>query len=267
MKAFFITIPHSGEQVPPETPWLRELPETVLMCDVDRFVDRLYRPVIQKLNLPHVVTEWHRYVVDLNRWVDDVDASSVQGHPNPPGKFWNGLHWIRTTRGQVLMPEPMPEALHKQLVQKYFQPFHEKVRSIYADFHARGAKEVFHLDAHSMPSVGTPSHRDPGEVRADIVISDCEGKSCSADYKDLVIRAYQCAGFRVAYNWPYVGGRVTQTYGQPKDGHHAIQVEISRRLYMDEETKQWLPEKAEALSAQLTQAVEHIFNHLPESAA
>jgi N-formylglutamate amidohydrolase len=97
---------------------------------------------------------------------------------------------------------------------------------------------VYHLDAHSMPSVGTKQHRDPGERRADIVVSDSLGKSCSKKYRDLVIAAYVTAGFKVGYNWPYVGGRLTEQYGRPDLGHHTIQVELNRDLYMDETTKQ-----------------------------
>ena len=262
-KPFFISIPHSGETVPPEVTWLANLPEPVLMCDVDRFVDRLYHPVLTATQIPFVVTPWHRYVVDLNRLPEDVDASSVQGDGNAAGKFWNGLHWVRTTRGNPLMPGPISRQLHSELVRKYFEPFHADVRSIYQKFRAAGAPRIFHLDAHSMPSKGTASHRDPGQTRADIVVSDWEGKSCGAAFKDLVIEAYERAGLKVAYNWPYLGGRVTQTYGKPAEGQETIQVEINRALYMDEETKQWIPERAEALSGKLDRAVRHIYSNLP----
>lgn len=264
MKAFLISIPHSGEKVPNETPWLRSLPEPVLMCDVDRFVDRLYEPVFQKLQIPHVITEWHRYVVDLNRLPDDVDSSSVDGHKNPAGQFWNGLIWVRTTRGQSLLPKPISSELHQQLVRQYFKPFHDQVLGLYSQFRAQGAKKVYHLDAHSMPSKGTASHRDPGETRADIVVSDCDGTSCSAEFKDLVIASYKEAGLDVAYNWPYKGGRVTQTYGKPSVGQEAIQVEINRALYMNEETKAWLPEKAQVLMEKITHAVGQIYGRLPD---
>ena len=264
MKAFFMSIPHSGERVPAEAAWLQGLPEPVLMCDVDRFVDRLYQPVVDKLNLGCVKTQWHRYVVDLNRLPDDVDADSVIGAKNPSGKFTTGLHWVKTTLGMRLMPEPIPQALHAQLVERYFQPFHADVREMYDYFRERRAEKIYHLDAHSMPSKGTSAHKDPGETRADIVVSDWEGKSCETFYKDLVMEAYAQAGLKVAYNWPYLGGRVTQTYGHPDKGQHTIQVEISRALYMDEATKQWVPEKAKELTAKLTSAVEWIFERLPE---
>lgn len=262
MKPFFISIPHSGERVPPEADWLSGLPEVVLMCDVDRFVDRLYQPVLNELNLPFVKTEWHRYAVDLNRLPDDVDADSVRGSSNASGTFTTGLHWVKTTRGTRLMPTPMSPALHEQLITRYFRPFHEDVESLYRGFREQRAGKVYHLDVHSMPSKGTAAHRDPGETRKDIVVSDWEGRSCEPGFKDLVIDAYSAAGLDVGYNWPYLGGRVTQTYGRPERGQNAIQVEISRALYMDEATKQWVPEMAQTLSLRLSEAVRYIHQRI-----
>ena len=237
MIPFFISIPHSGEKVPAEVSWLQGLDEPILMCDVDRYVDDLYAPAIAANGLPFVKTEWHRYVVDLNRLPDDVDADSVQDHKNPAGQFTTGLHWVKTTTGVRLMPKPISPELHKKLVQNYFEPFHIQVRELYAKFKSAGHQDVYHLDAHSMPSQGTAAHRDPGTKRPQIVVSDCDGVSCQSFYKDIVIESYKKAGFEVAYNWPYKGGRLTQTYGQPKQGQNAIQVEMNRALYMDEQSK------------------------------
>lgn len=262
MKPLFVSIPHSGEQIPPEVTWLQGLPETLLMYDVDRYVDRLYDSNLSRLGIPFVKTEWHRYVVDLNRWTDDVDADSVEGHPNPSGRFPRGLHWSITTAGEKLMPKPMPRALHEKLVQAYFRPFHDAVKAQYAAWHARGFATVYHIDAHSMPSVGTREHRDPGERRKDIVVSDCQGRSCSKRFLDLVTQSYRDAGFEVGYNWPYFGGRVTETYGHPDKGAEAIQVELNRSLYMDETTKQWVPEKAGDVSHRIGQALAAIVKEL-----
>jgi N-formylglutamate amidohydrolase len=264
MKAFFISIPHSGERVPQEAAWLKDLPESILMCDVDRYVDRLYAPTVEQLKLACVKSQWHRYMIDLNRLPDDVDEESVIGSGNPAGKFTSGLHWVKTTQGQRIMHKPITKQLHDQLVSRYFKPFHDDVSDMYGFFRERGAERVFHLDAHSMPSLGTSAHRDPGETRAEIVVSDCEGKSCDRSYKDLVIEAYTRAGLQVAYNWPYMGGRVTQTYGQPKNGQQAIQVEIRRSLYMDEESKQLVPDKANDLMQKLDLAIRHIYDRLPK---
>lgn len=238
MKPFFISIPHAGEKVPTETPWLKGLPEPTLMCDVDRYVDQLYQPVVEKLHLPLVKTEWHRYAVDLNRLPEDVDADSVEGHFNPAGTFPLGLHWVKTTTDVRLMKAPISKKLHEELIHKYFEPFHAGVRGEYARIKALGAEKIYQLDAHSMPSKATAAHKDAaGSTRPQVVVSDVDGTSCEARYKDLVISAYERAGFQVSYNWPYKGGRVTQTYGKPNMGQHAIQVELNRSLYQNEVTK------------------------------
>lgn len=233
------------------------------MCDVDRFVDRLYEPALQDLHIPWVKTEWHRYAADLNRIPEDVDASSVQGHPTKAGTHQRGFHWVVTTTAAPLMKEPMPQEMHQKLVQGVYEPFHQKVRENYHRFETQGAKKIFHLDAHSMPSVGTKMHRDPGERRADIVVSDCQGKSAQKEFVDLVIAAYVRAGFKVAYNWPYLGGRVSEHYGEPQKGHHTVQVEMNRSLYMDEVSKKWKPDEAKAVIEKVRKALQSICQDLP----
>lgn len=242
---FFITMPHSGEKVPEICHWLQGLSEPVLMCDVDRYIDILYQPSLESLKLRYEKTQWHRYAVDLNRIPSDIDASSVENNPNPAGQFDRGFHWVVTTQNDQLLRKPITQAIHQQLTDLIYTPFHEKVRSQFDYFKVQGFKNVYHLDAHSMPSLGTKMHKDPGERRADIVISDSLGKSCDPRFRDLVIAAYVTAGFKVGYNWPYVGGRLTEQYGQPQLGQHTIQVELNRALYMDEVTKKISPSHLE----------------------
>ncbi len=234
---FFVTMPHSGEKVPDVCHWLKDLPESVLMSDVDRYVDELYEPALQTLNVKHLKTEWHRYAGDLNRLPTDVDEASVVESKNKAGSFTRGFHWVKTYQGADLMKAPMDQKTHDHLTELIYDPFHAQIKSTYEDFHQQGFKHLFHIDAHSMPSKGTKEHRDPGEHRADIVVSDCHGKSCRSEFRDLVISAYVTAGFKVGFNWPYFGGRLTEQYGDPTRGHHVIQVELNRGLYMNEESK------------------------------
>lgn len=263
---FFVTIPHSGEKVPEFCDWLQNLPEEILMCDVDRYVDVLYMPALSRLQIPVVKTEWHRYAADLNRIPEDVDAASVVGHKNPAGMHNRGFHWEITTLEQPLMKQPMTEKMHQDLVKLIYDPFHQAVRDQYQKFELgklHPDAKIFHLDAHSMPSLGTKQHRDPGEKRAEIVVSDCKGQSASSEYVDLVIAAYSRAGFKVAYNWPYFGGRVSEQYGEPRIGHHALQVEMNRALYMNEQSKKLNPKDAEAIQHKVQTALQYIVQHLP----
>ncbi len=236
----FVSIPHSGEKVPDECRWLQGLPEPLLMGDVDRYVDRLYEPALKELQIPWVKTEWHRYAADLNRIPEDIDSGSVQGNSQSAGVFRRGFHWQVTTKGQRLMKEPMSLELHQKLVKLIYEPFHESLRHQYMKSQNSYLNPVYHLDLHSMPSVGTSEHRDPGEKRAEIVVSDCLGQSSCQEFVNIVIVAYVRAGFKVGYNWPYIGGRVSEQYGQPDKGRNVVQVELNRALYMDEESKRLL---------------------------
>jgi N-formylglutamate deformylase len=259
----FVSIPHSGEKIPEQAVWLKGLPEEILMSDVDRFVDALYKPALQQLEIPYQLTEWHRYAVDLNRIPSDIDEASVAGASKKAGTHNDGYHWVMTKNEVALMKEPMSSNVHQELTHLIYEPFHAGVRNHYDSFKASGIKNIFHMDVHSMPSLGTRQHRDPGEKRADIVVSDCLGKSCHAHFRDLVIAAYATVGFKVGYNWPYMGGRVTEQYGQPLVGQHAIQVELNRGLYMDERTKQLLPQHQE-VQHKILKALSYIKSELPK---
>jgi N-formylglutamate deformylase len=256
-----ITIPHSGEQIPENANWLKKLPEEILMCDVDRFVDRLYEPTIQKLNIPYIKTQWHRYAGDLNRLAEDVDCDSVIGNPNPSGQFSRGFIWVKTTLNYKLLPQPISATDHQQLKALIFDPFHAQIKTV-SETLSKSHKNIYHLDLHSMPSVGTSEHRDPGEKRADIVVSDSKGKSSSKAFVDLVISSYKNQGFNVAYNWPYFGGRLTEAYGKPTQGHHTVQVELNRGLYMDETSKKWLDGKALDTQSRLSKALSSVYDGL-----
>lgn len=69
------------------------------------------------------------------------------------------------------------------------------------------------------------------------------------------MKSYQQSGFQVAYNWPYVGGGITQMYGDPNNDFHTIQVELNRDLYMDEKTKKLKGDKLEGMQKQLAKAM------------
>lgn len=260
--AFFVSIPHSGEAIPPEAEWLKSLDEVTLMGDVDRYVDRLYEPGLKQLLIPYVKTQWHRYAADLNRIPEDIDCEAVQGNLNPAGTHPRGFHWVYNTLSEKILNQPLDLNTHKNLVARVYEPFHADLRAQYDKYHTAGFKNIFHIDAHSCPSVGTNQHRDPGQARAQIIVSDSKGKSSNADFKNLVIKAYENAGFQVAYNWPYFGGRLTEQYGRPDLNHHVIQVELNRGLYMDEKTKQILPEW-KSVSGQIAKALAEIQTEIP----
>ena len=261
-KALLVSIPHSGEKVSEEAYWLKNLNEVTLMYDVDRFIDRMYEPALNQHEVPKVITPWHRYLVDCNRWPEDIDCDSVEGHKNPSGSHPTGLHWRVTTAGHVLIPKPLSQALHKTILKKYYQGFFDKIDFLYKDFKQKGIQHIYHLDLHSMPSCGTKAHRDPGEERTDIVIGNEKGQTATKEWTQQVMTAYEQVGFQVRLNYPYTGGTIVEKYGQPAKGHQALMIELNRKLYMDEKTKKLIPEKAQCIQKKLKKALTHIHHHL-----
>ena len=243
MTPLFVTIPHSGRKIPPEAAdWLCALPAKTLYCDVDAFVDELYKPALRKFRLTALVFPWHRYAVDANRLPTDRTSRTVDGaEANPVLTAPTEIHWRETTRGEKLIKKPLSEKQHKQLMDRCYHPFHRKIREEFRKRGARKGKPVFHLDLHSMPSRGRAVHRDPGQTRAQAVIGNREGTSAEDSFTERVLSAYGKAGFETVLNRPYRGGRITEIYGKPERGQNTLQVELNRSLYMNEETGQKSP--------------------------
>lgn len=244
-KPLLVTIPHSGEEIPAEAAWLSHLEERLLMYDVDRYVDELYAPTLNELKIAWIKTHWHRYACDLNRLASDVDVASVIGSENLRGTFPRGLHWSMTTTGEPLMPGPISIDRHNAIVAKCLTPFHEAVADVAEIVRPKNlrsrAAPLYHLDLHSMPSFGTREHRDPGEWRADLVISNQDGASSSKEFFEMICAVGRAQGFEVRQNWPYKGGRITEAYGRPHEGWETVQIELNRKLYMDEKSKRKNP--------------------------
>jgi N-formylglutamate amidohydrolase len=87
-----------------------------------------------------------------------------------------------------------------------------------------------------MPSVGGPMDHDAGHRRVDFVLGDCHGTACSPRVMETAEEALSGLGYNVKRNTPYSGGFVTRNYGRPEDKVHALQIEVNRALYMQEQT-------------------------------
>jgi N-formylglutamate amidohydrolase len=93
-----------------------------------------------------------------------------------------------------------------------------------------------------MPSIGGPMDRDSGLSRVDVVLGDCYAHACAPHLIHAAEVAFRDRGYRVVRNAPYAGGYVTRAYGRPRQGSHALQIELNRALYMNEAEHQHGPE-------------------------
>jgi N-formylglutamate amidohydrolase len=113
-----------------------------------------------------------------------------------------------------------------------YKPYHRALRQLVLDTRAAFGVAVL-IDCHSMPSTVRGLH---GRLRPDIVLGDRYGTSCSSELTDLIASVLSRLGYSVNRNKPYAGGFITEHYGQPARGLHAMQIEFNRNLYMEERT-------------------------------
>jgi N-formylglutamate deformylase len=117
-----------------------------------------------------------------------------------------------------------------QRIESLYKPYHRALRRLFGKIYKEFGAAIL-LDCHSMPSA-TASRDD--RPRADIVLGDRYGTSCVAAISETVEDTLRELGYAVSRNKPYAGGFITEHYGNPGSGLHAIQLEINRAIYMDE---------------------------------
>lgn len=249
-----VEIPHAGLFV--DGPTLAQLaaPARSIGRDADLYVDELYADVPAR-GATCIVAHVSRYVVDLNRSEVDVDAESVEGAP-ANNRATRGIVWRLTSDGARVLEAPLRRRELERRLDTYYRPYHAAIATVLERKRARFGFAIL-LAAHSMPSVGRAGHGDANAVRADVVPGTRGRTSASRAIIDVVDAHAQRAKMSVAHDDPYQGGYTTQHYGRPDLKVHVVQVELARRLYMDEatlhrnggfeRTKAWCADLATAL--------------------
>lgn len=228
---------HSGAIYPPDFLAAARLSEAALRHGEDSYVDRLCAAA-PSCGAHLLLARFPRVFCDVNREPWELDPAMFAG-PLPA--------WVNTTspralaglgtiarvsaNGEIIHRRPLGFAEAEARVRACWEPYHAALAELIAAKCARFGGCVL-LDAHSMPQAATVGRRPP----PDIVLGDARGTSCAAALTALVERRFAALGYAVMRNEPYAGGYVTRFYGRPARRVHALQIELARRLYMDEAT-------------------------------
>ena len=226
-----VEVPHAGIAVDAQSMAFTIAPTRAIGRDADMFVDRLFADAID-LGATLVVAHVSRFVLDLNRGREDFDGLAVEG--GGAANLPRGLVWRTTTEGDPVLGRRLPRAELTRRLDQYYDPSHAALAELLEARRARFGWALL-LCAHSMPSQGRRGHADVGASRADIVPGSRGRTSARAEVIDLVDSEARAAAFSVSHDDPYKGGFSTQHYGRPASHIHAIQIEIARKLYMDED--------------------------------
>ena len=238
--------PHSGRDYPADFVASSRLDPQGLRRSEDSFVDELFAGVVRH-GAPLLSACFPRAFLDPNREPYELDPSMFSG-PLPSAantrspRVAAGLGTIArvVATGSEIYSGKLPVSEIERRVTQFYRPYHRRLVALVDESRLRFGWSLL-VDCHSMPSIGGPMDRDVGLSRVDVVLGDCYGASCAPLITQVVEEAFRSRGYRVVRNTPYAGGYTTRHYGQPRNGSHALQIELNRALYMDESRHAKLP--------------------------
>ena len=229
-----ITVPHAGNIYPDL--FIKNL--KINLCEVRRIEDYQSNKILDQIDeqmADIIIAQCSRAVVDLNRSRNAIDHSMfTQVFEHEPvsekqmikyglGVFPNKIF------GKTILKNPLPFSYAIHMLEHYYDPFHKSLnKQIMYLNNTFGF--CYHIDLHTMPSKALLNFKK----EPDIVLGDNFGKSCSIELISYFQNVFQENGFTVEVNNPYAGGFITRNYGNPSKGVHTIQIEINRKIYMDE---------------------------------
>ncbi|WP_245454300.1 N-formylglutamate amidohydrolase [Aquabacter cavernae] len=234
---FIFNSPHSGRIYPRAFVEQARLDFGALRRSEDSFVDELFADVVGA-GMPLMRALFPRAFLDLNREPYELDPRMFDGRlpafANTRSiRVSGGLGTIARVVGdsQEIYQRRLSVEEALERIEAYYKPYHQALRRLITRTQRRFGMAVL-VDCHSMPS---GPMREEG-ARADFVLGDRYGTSCAPIIPDLLEQELSALGYLVVRNKPYAGGYITEHYGNPGSGLHAVQIEINRGLYMHEAT-------------------------------
>ena len=235
---FVYNSPHSGRIYPPEFIAQSRLEGIAIRRSDDHYVDELFGSAVA-LGAPLLAANFPRAYLDVNREPYELDPRMFDGLLPP----YANVNSLRVAGGLGTIPRivaenmeiyarrlPVQEGLDR--VEAVYKPYHATLRRLIARTHVQFGFGVL-IDCHSMPG----NVRVAGyTARPDFIIGDRYGTSASAELSRAAIAILEEMGFAAIRNKPYAGGFITEHYGRPSRGLHALQIEVNRAIYVDEVT-------------------------------
>ena len=214
-------MPHTGTYIP-EALLSRMTPAAKARADTDWHLERLYDFLVE-LDASVLVATHSRYVVDLNRPPDGANLY--------PGRDTTAIVPVDTFfKSPIYLSDlELQESEIKQRVGEYWKPYHAKLAEALAAIKARHGIALL-WDAHSIFSV-VPRFFE-GRL-TDFNLGTADGKSCARGVGERLLAKVR--GYSAVLNGRFKGGYITRHYGDPGEGIHAVQLELSEITYMNEQ--------------------------------
>jgi N-formylglutamate deformylase len=260
--------PHSGIVYPEDFRFTA--PDELVRTAEDTHVDALFAAAPAH-GATLLVAHFPRSYIDTNRDVHDLDPELIDGvwpgkiMPGEKTKLGIGLVRRLAQPGIPMYDRKLSVAAIRHRIEKYYLPYHDELARIVDGVHGRfGA--VWHINCHSMAARGSDITPDSGVERAEFVLGDRDGTTCAPEFTTAVEKFLSRRGHDVKINDPYKGAEIVRRYADPPKGRHSLQIEINRRLYMNERTRERSARFAE-LQSDLTALVRFLADYARSESA
>jgi N-formylglutamate amidohydrolase len=237
-RPFVFNSPHSGSHYPERFLQMIRLDEAGIRRSEDCHVDELFAGVAS-FGAPLLAANFPRAYLDVNREPWELDprmfAETLPPFANArSARVAGGLGTIPRIvgEGQDIYAGRLPLAEAISRIDAFYKPYHQRLRGLLMQAHSRFGRAIL-IDCHSMPASIRVGENG---LRPDFILGDRFGASAAPALSEQAIAILVDMGYTVAHNKPYAGGFITEHYGRPGRGLHAMQVEINRGLYMDEQS-------------------------------
>lgn len=240
-----ISIPHAGTDFPADIQ--AELkPGLLPPDDTDWFVHQLY-DFATELGIPILRANYSRWVVDLNRNPDSTPLYT-------DGRVLTELCTTTTFLGEPIYTDERPRVAPAEVARRkalYFEPYHVALQQLLDDTTARFGR-VLLWDCHSIRRAVPAIHAGPFP---DLILGSADQTSASAELIGQALQQLGRGPYSLSHNTPFKGGFITRHFGRPDAQQHALQLEMAKDVYMDNQERAYAPARADQIRTLLRQTL------------
>lgn len=248
-----LSVPHCGTAFPDELRAEYDVALSAKPDDTDWFVNRLY-DFAPAMGITMVSAVYSRWVIDLNR---DPESKPLY----TDGRIITGLCPTTDFFGKSIYIDQRDELSQQEVnrrLKSYYHPYHKKIGELLTELKNRFGK-VLLWDCHSIREFVPTINK---EKFPNLILGDADGTSASPGLIEIAIRELESSDYGVNHNHPFKGGYITRSFGKPVEEQHALQLEMSKVMYMNDAELEYHPVRAEKMRSVLKRTFEKLIDAL-----